>query len=182
MKSIREIYKIGKGPSSSHTMGPERAALLFGKRYPDATLAVPGSDFRDISSLNRKLREGSYDRYLRSGSPLSRYQAEFVGISASSELVQREDIGLAEIGYCIGRSWWGQGITSEALSAVLDFLFQEVGVESIIAKHAVDNPASGRVMEKAGMNFLPGKYEKNGIFYDVPQYRITREEWKCSNS
>ena len=35
------------------------------KRYPDATLAVPGSDFRDISSLNRKLREGSYDRYLR---------------------------------------------------------------------------------------------------------------------
>ena len=37
MKSIREIYKIGKGPSSSHTMGPERAALLFRNRYPDAT-------------------------------------------------------------------------------------------------------------------------------------------------
>ena len=36
MKSIREIYKIGKGPSSSHTMGPERAALLFLKRYPEA--------------------------------------------------------------------------------------------------------------------------------------------------
>ena len=37
MKSIREIYKIGKGPSSSHTMGPERAAKLFAQRYPDAT-------------------------------------------------------------------------------------------------------------------------------------------------
>lgn len=37
MKSIREIYKIGKGPSSSHTMGPERAALLFLERYPQAT-------------------------------------------------------------------------------------------------------------------------------------------------
>ena len=36
MKSIREIYKIGKGPSSSHTMGPERAAQLFLKRYPMA--------------------------------------------------------------------------------------------------------------------------------------------------
>ncbi len=36
MKSIREIYKIGKGPSSSHTMGPERAALLFFSRYPQA--------------------------------------------------------------------------------------------------------------------------------------------------
>ena len=37
MKSIREIYKIGKGPSSSHTMGPERAALLFRNHYPNAT-------------------------------------------------------------------------------------------------------------------------------------------------
>ena len=36
MKSIREIYKIGKGPSSSHTMGPERAAHLFKSKYPDA--------------------------------------------------------------------------------------------------------------------------------------------------
>ena len=36
MKSIREIYKTGKGPSSSHTMGPERAALQFMKEHPHA--------------------------------------------------------------------------------------------------------------------------------------------------
>ena len=36
MKSIREIYKIGKGPSSSHTMGPERAAKLFRGENPQA--------------------------------------------------------------------------------------------------------------------------------------------------
>ena len=36
MKSIREIYKIGKGPSSSHTMGPERASRFFKERYPEA--------------------------------------------------------------------------------------------------------------------------------------------------
>ena len=36
MKSIREIYKIGKGPSSSHTMGPERAAKLFRENFPQA--------------------------------------------------------------------------------------------------------------------------------------------------
>ena len=36
MKSIRDIYKIGKGPSSSHTMGPERAAALFRRKYPQA--------------------------------------------------------------------------------------------------------------------------------------------------
>ena len=36
MKSIRSVYKIGHGPSSSHTVGPYRAAKLFGGRYPDA--------------------------------------------------------------------------------------------------------------------------------------------------
>lgn len=36
MKSIREIYKVGKGPSSSHTMGPEKAARIFSVEYPDA--------------------------------------------------------------------------------------------------------------------------------------------------
>ena len=37
MKSIREIYRIGTGPSSSHTMGPRRAAEIFLKRCPDAS-------------------------------------------------------------------------------------------------------------------------------------------------
>lgn len=44
------------------------------KRYPDATLAVPGKDFRDVGSWNRRLREGSYDRYLRS--LVRKYQLE----------------------------------------------------------------------------------------------------------
>lgn len=36
MKSIRDLYKIGKGPSSSHTMGPEKAAKIFSAENPDA--------------------------------------------------------------------------------------------------------------------------------------------------
>ena len=36
MKSIRDLYKVGKGPSSSHTMGPERAARIFKQEHPDA--------------------------------------------------------------------------------------------------------------------------------------------------
>ena len=46
MKSIREIYKIGKGPSSSHTMGPERASRLIRSQYPEAdafTVTLYGS-------------------------------------------------------------------------------------------------------------------------------------------
>lgn len=36
MKSLREIYRIGKGPSSSHTMGPQKAAQLYLKQHPEA--------------------------------------------------------------------------------------------------------------------------------------------------
>ena len=36
MKSLKELYRIGPGPSSSHTLGPQRAASLFKERYPDA--------------------------------------------------------------------------------------------------------------------------------------------------
>ena len=37
MESLREIFRIGKGPSSSHTMGPQRAAIIFAERHPEAT-------------------------------------------------------------------------------------------------------------------------------------------------
>ena len=37
MKSLKELYRIGKGPSSSHTMGPQRAAKLFLERCPNAS-------------------------------------------------------------------------------------------------------------------------------------------------
>ena len=54
MESIREIYRIGRGPSSSHTMAPRKAGELFKARYPDAagyrvtlfgSLASTGSTF-----------------------------------------------------------------------------------------------------------------------------------------
>ena len=63
----------------------------------------------------------------------------------------------ADIGYCLGRKYWGRGIMPEALRAVMDYLFDTVGVNRIAACHDVNNPKSGRVMAKAGM-------KKEGIF------------------
>ena len=56
-----------------------------------------------------------------------------------------------EVAYCIGHFWWGNGYTAEALQAILEFAFQEVGINRVEAYHSVNNPGSGRVMEKAGM-------------------------------
>lgn len=72
----------------------------------------------------------------------------------SISVVSHDDrIRKAEIGYCIGRSWWHQGITSEALSAVIRFLIQEVGMQRVEARHDPNNPHSGAVMQKCGMEF-----------------------------
>ncbi len=65
----------------------------------------------------------------------------------------RENGDSPEIGYCMGSRWWHQGIMSEALGAVIDFLFDRVGVERIVARHDVNNPHSGGVMRKCGMKF-----------------------------
>lgn len=63
------------------------------------------------------------------------------------------EIKMAEIGYCIGRRWWHTGVTSRALKAVMDFLFDRVGVNKVQARHDPNNVYSGRVMKKCGMKY-----------------------------
>ena len=62
-----------------------------------------------------------------------------------------------EAGYCLGEQWWNLGYATEALRAVLDFAVKKVGYRRVMAKHAVENPASGRVMQKAGMSMRIGE-------------------------
>ena len=62
-----------------------------------------------------------------------------------------ESIESADMGYCMSRAFWGRGIMPEALRAVMDYLFDTVGLRRIAACHATGNPKSGRVMAKAGM-------------------------------
>ena len=72
-----------------------------------------------------------------------------------------ENIKAAEIGYCIGRAWWHNGIASEALVAVMRYLFEEVGVNKIVARHDARNPRSGLVMQKCGLK-LEGTLRQAG--------------------
>ena len=65
------------------------------------------------------------------------------------------DDGLSsiEVGYCIGRTWWHQGIMSEALGAVLQYLSETCDFHRITARHDTNNPRSGAVMQKCGMMY-----------------------------
>ena len=62
-----------------------------------------------------------------------------------------DNIDCIRIGYCISRKYWHQGITSEALKAVIDFAFSKVGFRYLIGRHDVNNPHSGLVMLKCKM-------------------------------
>ncbi|MBR6186562.1 MAG: GNAT family N-acetyltransferase [Clostridia bacterium] len=85
----------------------------------------------------------------------------------------------AEVGYCLGRAYWGQGVMTEALRAVIDYLFDEAGLNRVAAYHDVNNPASGRVMEKAGMRregvFRQAKKNNRGLC-DVAWYAILKSD------
>lgn len=98
-------------------------------------------------------------------------------IGSISVVRQQEELGELEIGYCIGQSWWHQGITSEALNAVIRFLFAEVGANRITARHDPRNPNSGAVMQKCGMQYegtsLASDRNNQGIC-DAVHYAITR--------
>ena len=59
----------------------------------------------------------------------------------------------AEIGYCMGKPWWGRGIMTEAFSEVLRFCFEEVGFYRLSGSHAAANIGSSRVMEKCGLSY-----------------------------
>ena len=90
----------------------------------------------------------------------------------------------AEMGYCIGRRFWGLGYTSEAVRAVIDYMFANTDIERIEAYHSVLNPASGKVMANAGMRregFAKHKYKSRDGFQDCDLYGIVREEWECGS-
>ena len=90
-----------------------------------------------------------------------------------------ENAHIAALGYCIGRAFWNRGITSEAVRAVIAFLFDEVGVHRVEIDHAEKNPASGAVAKKCGFTYegtMRNGVFKNNTVYSYCMYSLLREE------
>ena len=92
---------------------------------------------------------------------------------------QNEQAEVAHIGYCIGRKWWHQGIMSEALKAVMEFLFDTVEYNRLESRHDPRNPNSGKVMQKCGMKYegtmRSSDWNNQGIC-DACYYALLRSE------
>ncbi|MDD3999344.1 MAG: GNAT family N-acetyltransferase [Bacilli bacterium] len=89
--------------------------------------------------------------------------------------------GSCEIGYCLGRKYWNQGIMSEACHRILGFAFNTVGFTVVYSRHHINNPASGRVMEKNGMKYIGVQEEfsnKTQSIIKTNRYVIRKEEFE----
>ncbi len=85
-----------------------------------------------------------------------------------------------ELAYELGPNWWNKGFMTDAVNIVLKFFFEDVGMNRVFCYHADKNPASGKVMQKAGMKqigvLLDGCTCNGGIFIRV-NYEMTRKDY-----
>ncbi|MEI3788462.1 MULTISPECIES: GNAT family N-acetyltransferase [unclassified Chryseobacterium] len=85
----------------------------------------------------------------------------------------------AELGYWMGKPFWNKGYITEAATALIDFGFNELQINKIYATYFLDNPASGRIMEKIGMEkeaLLKQHLKKDGKYIDVMMYSILKNK------
>jgi RimJ/RimL family protein N-acetyltransferase len=105
------------------------------------------------------------------------------GLIGAIGLVINQRYERAELGYWIGKPYWGNGYCTEAAKAVLHYGFTVLGLNRIHATHMSRNPASGRVMEKIGMKYegcLRQHAKRWGLFEDLKMYAILRSECESS--
>jgi len=83
----------------------------------------------------------------------------------------------AEIGYWLGETFWGRGIMSEAVVALTEWAFTDLGLVRLHAAVFARNPASARVLAKAGYEFegrMRARYFRDGEFIDGLLYSKVR--------
>jgi RimJ/RimL family protein N-acetyltransferase len=91
----------------------------------------------------------------------------------------------AQFGYWVAEPFWSKGIATEATAAILQFGFENLGLNKIYATHYPDNQASGKVMLKNKMikeAELKDQYKINNDYRSVIQYRLTKQEYEKINA
>lgn len=107
------------------------------------------------------------------------YKEDHEAIGSITVVSMNERVGSVEIGYCIGRSYWNRGITTEAVRAVVDFLFSEVAVNRIEAHVDPRNQGSGSVLLKAGFTYTGLRRQvaiNNTGICDVKTYEMLKQD------
>ena len=106
------------------------------------------------------------------------FNRQFMGVVGLS--INKEH-NRAEIGYWLGKPYWGKGYTTEAVRAIVRYAFEELELNRITSRHFPHNPASGKVLEKAGFTkegFLRSEYLKDGKYLDAVVFGYLRQDFR----
>ena len=105
-------------------------------------------------------------------------------VGAASLVAISQQDSRAEMGYWIGKPYWGKGYCTEAAKVLLDHAFSHLRLNRVCARYLKRNAASGRVLEKIGMReegCLRQENKKWDAFEDVVVCGILRHEWTSTN-
>ena len=158
---------------------------LFRNVFYDAEVArymrwTPCADVEEQRSTMRKMFGGNDVDSGYRWSIVLKETGQAIGVVGAS--VEIEADRRADLGYCLGRAYWGQGLMTEALEAVIHYLLYDAGFNRVEAYHAVQNPASGTVMRKAGMRNegrARHKFRCNEGFVDAHLYGLAKADLFC---
>jgi [ribosomal protein S5]-alanine N-acetyltransferase len=103
-------------------------------------------------------------------------------VGAVSLMQMHREHRRAELGYWIAVDHWNKGFATEASAAILDFGFKSLGLHRIESRHFVRNPASGKVMQKLGMQqegIERDSAKKWDRYESLVRYSILESEWKA---
>jgi [ribosomal protein S5]-alanine N-acetyltransferase len=153
---------------------PELLPLIGAREVAETTLRIPHpyeeKHAREFIATAPKENELRLAIRLRSGGRL----CGGIGLHPDDEH-QR-----AELGYWIGVPFWGNGYATEAAKAVVRYGFEVCKFNRIFAAHFSGNDASGRVLQKLGMEYegrMRQAVRKWGRFVDLERYAILREDY-----
>ena len=162
---------------------PEDARAVFAYASdPEVTRYVLWETHRSVEDSERFLRlaEDGYARGDFGGwGVVLKEDGAFVG-TCGLDAGYAPEHARAELGYVLSREYWGKGLMPEAVRAVICFGFERAELNRVEARCIVENTASARVMEKAGMTCEGTLREREfikGSYRDIKLYSILRREF-----
>ena len=148
--------------------------LIEQRSDPEVNKYLGGPKRQNAEALTKRVKfyMECYDRFGFGMCPMIwKETGEVIGGAGLQPL---EDTGEIEVGYSIIKKYWGRGLGTEAARGWMEFGFNKMGLERIVAVAVVENHASRHIMEKLGM-----KFEKNEEHYgeECAFYGISKKEY-----
>jgi len=148
---------------------------LQDKIFSDVTSNIPYPYTGEHAKFWMKMSRESFENNIGYTFAVRNKEGQILGAIG---LHDRDD-DKAELGYWMGKPFWNKGYITEAATALIDFGFNELQINKIYATYFLDNPASGRIMEKIGMEkeaLLKQHLKKDGKYIDVMMYSILKNK------